>query len=185
MRQCGFCVFYFCVSFLFAPFVCSWVKLLITICLLSSSIVLKMYSSKIKVCKKTDCKGNNHFSSAVNQGLMDATYFRYKRNDDNKKNKLKLITKNTLYLVCIVPSSLSVFRTKIHFVVAVVFVDSVIFKMPLNPAEVNTTKYLARFGEKFCKVVNRWEKSCKLFRMSWLIKKIRRYTFNLSRINSF
>lgn len=42
--------------YLFAPFVCSSVKSLIIICLLSSSIVLKMYSSKIKVCKKTYAK---------------------------------------------------------------------------------------------------------------------------------
>lgn len=89
-RDCGFCVFYFWDSiFPYAPFVCSWVKVLITICLLSSSIVLKMYSSKIKVCKKTDCKGNNHFSSAVNQGLMNATYFRYKRGDDRVNSNFK------------------------------------------------------------------------------------------------
>lgn len=28
------------------------------------------------------------------------------------------------------------------------FVDSVIFKMPFNPAQVNTTKYLGHTGEK-------------------------------------
>lgn len=69
--------------FLFAPFVCSWVKLLITVCLLSSSIVLKMYSSKIKMFKKTD--GKEIVILALNQGLMYAIYFRYKRNDDRVK----------------------------------------------------------------------------------------------------
>lgn len=34
------------------------------------------------------------------------------------------------------------------------FVDSVIFKMPFNPAQVNTTKYLGHTGEKKKKFID-------------------------------